>query len=41
MAGFLAVAGVLCLAVLAVLLRPLWRDARGLALGVAVVGKRA
>lgn len=37
MAVFLAIAGVLCLAVLAVLLRPLWRDARGLALGIAVV----
>ena len=37
MAGFLALAGVLCLSVLAVLLRPLWRDARGLALGIAVV----
>ena len=37
MAAFLAVAALLCLLVLAVLLRPLWRDARGVALGIAIV----
>ena len=37
MAAFLALASALCLAVLAVLLRPLWRDARGLAVGIGVV----
>lgn len=37
MAAFLALAAALTLAVLAVLLRPLWRDARGVALGIAVV----
>ena len=34
---FLALAAVLSLAVLAVLLRPLWRNARGVALGIAIV----
>lgn len=34
---FLALASVTALAVLAVLLRPLWRDARGVALGIAIV----
>ena len=34
---FLALAAALTLAVLAVLLRPLWRDARGVALGIAVI----
>lgn len=37
MAVFLASAALLCLAVVAVLTRPLWRDARGVALGIAVV----
>ncbi len=37
MAAFIAIAAVLTLAVLAVLLRPLWRNARGVALGIAVV----
>ena len=37
MAIFLALAAVLALAVLAVLLRPLWRDARGVAVGIAVI----
>lgn len=37
MSTFLALAAVLTLAVLAVLLRPLWRDARGVALGIGVV----
>lgn len=34
MAAFLAFAALLCLVVLAMLLRPLWRNARGVALGV-------
>lgn len=37
MAAFLAIAAVLTLAVLAILLRPLWRDARGVALGIGIV----
>lgn len=37
MAVFLALAALLCLIVLAALLRPLWRDARGVALGVGVI----
>ena len=37
MTAFLALAAVLTLAVLAVLLRPLWRDARGVAFGIAIV----
>ena len=37
MAIFIALAAGLTLAVLAVLLRPLWRDARGVALGIAVI----
>ncbi|HWS79177.1 MAG TPA: tetratricopeptide repeat protein [Thermomonas sp.] len=37
MAMFLVLAAVLVLAALAVLLRPLWRDARGVALGIGVV----
>lgn len=37
MAAFIALAAVLTLAVLTVLLRPLWRDARGVALGIALV----
>lgn len=37
MAAFIVIAIVLVLAVLAVLLRPLWRDARGVAIGVAVI----
>lgn len=37
MAAFLACAALLCLIVLAVLLRPLWRDARGVALGIGAV----
>ena len=37
MALFLALSALLCLAVLAILLRPLWRNARGLALGAALV----
>ncbi|HSD17115.1 MAG TPA: cytochrome C biogenesis protein [Thermomonas sp.] len=36
MAAFVALAAVLCIATLAVLLRPLWRDARGVALGIGV-----
>ena len=34
---FVAIAALLCLATVAVLLRPLWRDARGVALGMGVV----
>lgn len=37
MAVFIAIAALLCLATVAVLLRPLWRDARGLAVGVGLV----
>ena len=37
MAIFVAIAALLCLATGAVLLRPLWRDARGVALGMGVV----
>ena len=37
MAIFVAIAALLCLATVAVLLRPLWRDARGVALGMGVV----
>ena len=37
MAIFLALAAALTLAVLAVLLRPLWRGARGVAVGIAVI----
>ena len=37
MAIFLALAAALTLAVLAVLLRPLWRDASGVAVGIAVI----
>ena len=37
MSSFIAIAAVLTLAVLAVLLRPLWRDARRLAAGIAAV----
>ncbi len=37
MTVFLVLAAVLTLAVLAVLLRPLWRDARGVSLGIGVV----
>ncbi len=37
MTVFLAVAVLMALAVLAVLLRPLWRDARGVAVGIAIV----
>ena len=37
MAVFIAIAALLCLATVAVLLRPLWRDARGVALGMGVV----
>lgn len=37
MAAFLAIAALLCLLVLAVLLRPLWRDARGVAVGVGIL----
>ena len=37
MTVFLAIAALLTLAVLVVLLRPLWRDARGVALGIAVI----
>jgi cytochrome c-type biogenesis protein CcmH len=37
MAGFLAIAALLCVATVAVLLRPLWRDARGVAAGIGVV----
>ena len=34
---FIAIAALLCIATLAVLLRPLWRDARGVAVGIGVV----
>ena len=34
---FIAIAALLCLIVLATLLRPLWRDARGVALGIGVI----
>lgn len=34
---FVAIAALLCVATLAVLLRPLWRDVRGVALGMGVV----
>lgn len=37
MAVFIAIAALLCIATLAVLLRPLWRDARGVAVGIGVV----
>ena len=37
MSSFVAIAAVLTLAVLAVLLRPLWRDARRLAAGIGAV----
>ena len=37
MAAFVAIAALLCIATLAMLLRPLWRDARGVALGIGVV----
>lgn len=37
MAGFIAIACLLGLAVLATLLRPLWRDARAVALGIGLV----
>lgn len=37
MTAFIAIAAALTLAVLAVLLRPLWRDARGVVLGIAIV----
>ena len=37
MTVFVALATLLCLATVAVLLRPLWRDARGVALGIGVV----
>ena len=37
MAVFVAIAALLCIATVAVLLRPLWRDARGVAVGVGVV----
>ncbi|MEG3050644.1 MAG: cytochrome C biogenesis protein [Thermomonas sp.] len=37
MAVFVAIAALLCIATVAVLLRPLWRDARGVALGIGVV----
>lgn len=37
MAVFIAIAGLLCIATLAMLLRPLWRDARGVAVGIGVV----
>lgn len=37
MATFIVIAILLTLALLAVLLRPLWRDARGVAIGVAVI----
>ena len=34
---FVAIAALLCIATVAVLLRPLWRDARGVAVGIGVV----
>ncbi len=37
MAVFVLIAALLCLATVAVLLRPLWRDARGVAAGIGVV----
>ena len=37
MTVFVAIAALLCIATLAVLLRPLWRDARGVALGIGVL----
>ncbi len=37
MTVFIAIAALLCLIVLATLLRPLWRDARGVALGIGLV----
>lgn len=37
MAVFVAIAVLLCLATVIVLLRPLWRDARGVAVGIGVV----
>lgn len=37
MAVFISVAALLCLFVLALLLRPLWRQARGVALGIGIV----
>ena len=37
MAAFLGFAALLCLIVLATLLRPLWRDARGVALGIGAI----
>ncbi|MFT4180280.1 MAG: tetratricopeptide repeat protein [Thermomonas sp.] len=37
MTVFIALAALLCIAVLAVLLRPLWRQVRGAAMGIAVV----
>ena len=36
MTAFIAIATLLCLVVLAMLLRPLWRDARGVALGIGI-----
>ncbi len=36
MTAFIAIAALLCLIVLAMLLRPLWRDARGVALGIGI-----
>jgi len=37
MANFILLAALLCVCVLAVLLRPLWTRVRGVALGVAVL----
>ena len=37
MTVFVAIAALLCIATVAVLLRPLWRDARGVAAGIGVV----
>lgn len=37
MAVFVAITALLCIATLGVLLRPLWRDARGVALGIGAV----
>ena len=37
MAVFLVIAALFCIVAVAVLLRPLWRDARGVALGIGVV----
>lgn len=37
MAVFVAIAALLCIATVAVLLRPLWRDARGVAAGIGMV----